>query len=605
MFLGKKKKIQKDNPPLAEKSELPKKAENEVQSFYDRPRVCSIDLPDECVEALKSHKHDCYLGTLGPIVEVPNTRRDSAHFCLLNYVFPQNLHEYDIVIIDLQNKRTVQYDDEDHIRTHIKGHSNLSLVSSYPQTLFDPRALSANILKKRLRPLMAKDSILIVFADEQEKITYYPVVITERRPKHLDSETHWLYEFYSNMPSNQNLVGKDTIVVFNKDTDIGNLLSRHNSDATYTITFNHPTHWEGDDRIKDKNFIPLMSADPDKIISFTRVMEKSFTFFFPHIKNKPDFLVDLFERVCPGICPKLFPHSTQFSWKISSEYRLPNENDLLDEKKRLAEDYVKSLEELESRIDANRQEYGFLHDLLTESGSSLVKTIENYIGWLGLENITNLDETNPELKEEDLRVETEKGQLVIEIKGIGGTSTDGECSQVSKFKYRRSKERGSFDVFGLYLVNHQRYLPPEERTNPPFNTTQIQDAKNDERGLLTTYDLFKLYFNIANGFVLKEDAREALFQYGLVEFTPSNAIFIAKPLEIHHNGYVVIFKIEGIELTVGMTIIVKDNGYYRPAKIIEIQLDGNSVNAVDTGEIGVKLSDKVHSRVEFWLKKDS
>jgi hypothetical protein len=54
-----------------------------------------------------------------------------------------------------------------------------------------------------------------------------------------------------------------------------------------------------------------------------------------------------------------------------------------------------------------------------------------------------------------------------------------------------------------------------------------------------------------------------------------------------------------------MTIIVKDNGYYRPAKIIEIQLDGNSVNAVDTGEIGVKLSDKVHSRVEFWLKKDS
>lgn len=605
MIFGKKKMMQKDNPPLAEKSELQKKTGTEVQAFYDRPRVCSIDLSEECIEALKSHKYECYLGTLGPIVEVPNMRRDSNHLCLPNCEFPQNLHEYDIVIIDLQNKTTVQYDIEDHRRTDVKGHRNLLLVSSYPQTLFDPRALSANILEKRLRPLMDRDSILVVFADQQEKITYHPVVITESGSKHLDSEEHWLYEFYRDMPGNKNLVGKDTNVVFDKDTDIGNLLSHHNSDATYTITFIHPTHWEGDDRIKDKNFIPLMCTHPDTIISFARVRENSFTFFFPHIKNKPDFLVDLFDRICPGICPKLFPHSTRFSWKASAEYRLPKENELLNEKKRLEEEYAKSLEELEARIDANRQEYGFLHDLLTQSGSTLVRSIENYIGWLGFENIINLDETNPELKEEDLRIDTEKGQLVIEIKGIGGTSTDGDCSQVSKFKYRRSKDRGAFDVFGLYLVNHQRYLPPEERTNPPFNTTQIQDAKNDERGLLTTYDLFKLYFNIINGFVLKEDAREALFQYGLVEFAPSNAIFIAKPLEIHHNGYVVIIRIDGIELRVGMTVIVKDNGYYRPAKIIEIQLDGNPVNTIDTGEIGIKLSDKVHSRVEFWLKEDS
>ena len=255
-------------------------------------------------------------------------------------------------------------------------------------------------------------------------------------------------------------------------------------------------------------------------------------------------------------------------------------------------------------IDVNREEYGVLHILLNQTGSSLVKSIENFFGWLGFENIINVDETMPELKEEDIRAESEKGQLVVEIKGISGTSTDAECSQVSKFKYRRSKERGAFDVFGLYLVNHQRYLPPEERTNPPFNNTQIQDAKNDERGLLTTYDLFKLYFNITNGFVSKEDAREALFQYGLVEFTPSKAIFVARPSEIHYNGYVAILEIADIELRVGMPIIIKDTGYYRSAKIVEIQLDGNPIATVDTGEIGIKLSDKVDRKVEFWLQKD-
>ena len=201
-------------------------------------------------------------------------------------------------------------------------------------------------------------------------------------------------------------------------------------------------------------------------------------------------------------------------------------------------------------------------------------------------------------------MESEKGLLVIEIKGIGGTSTDSECSQVSKFKYRRSKEREAFNVFGLYLVNHQRYLPPFERNNPPFNSTQIQDAKNDERGLLTTFDLFKLHFNIINNFVSKEDAREVLLQYGLIEFNPSNAIFIGKPAEIHHSGYVAILELHNVLLSVNMSIIVKDKGYYRSVTIVEIQVDGESISTVDNGEIGIKLSDKIDNKVEFWRKVD-
>ena len=283
---------------------------------------------------------------------------------------------------------------------------------------------------------------------------------------------------------------------------------------------------------------------------------------------------------------------------------MPNESDLIEEKSRLESEYVKKREDIEVRIDANRQEYGFLHDLLTQSGDLLVKTIEKYLNWIGFNSVTNMDETNPALKEEDLRVESEKGLLVIEIKGIGGTSTDSECSQVSKFKYRRSKEREAFNVFGLYLVNHQRYLPPFERNNPPFNSTQIQDAKNDERGLLTTFDLFKLHFNIINNFVSKEDAREVLLQYGLIEFNPSNAIFIGKPAEIHHSGYVAILELHNVLLSVNMSIIVKDKGYYRSVTIVEIQVDGESISTVDNGEIGIKLSDKIDNKVEFWRKVD-
>ena len=150
-------------------------------------------------------------------------------------------------------------------------------------------------------------------------------------------------------------------------------------------------------------------------------------------------------------------------------------------------------------------------------------------------------------------------------------------------------------------MNHECHKPPEERENPPFNRIQIEDAENDERGLLSTYDLFKLYFNIEGGFISKKDARSALFKYGLVKFDPSNSQFVAKPAEIHHGGFVVIFELKGVVLAMGMSVIVVDNGRCRWAEIIEIQVDGQSVEVVKVGEIGVKLSERVNKDTELWL----
>ena len=162
------------------------------------------------------------------------------------------------------------------------------------------------------------------------------------------------------------------------------------------------------------------------------------------------------------------------------------------------------LNRIEGEIESNQSKYQFLHDLITETGDSLVKSIECFFAYLGFRNIINMDETNPDIKEEDLQISLEQGLLVIEAKGIGGTSKDSECSQISKIKFRRAKERNKFDVFALYIVNHQRYLPPLERKNPPFSEKQIEDAQSDERGLLTTYELFKLYFHISNYYLLSK-----------------------------------------------------------------------------------------------------
>jgi hypothetical protein len=414
---------------------------DESVQIQERPRICLIDLEDECVQTLNSRGFNCYSGTLGPLVEVPNRKKYDQHQCLPNFDFPLNLHEYDIVVIDLQSPKKVAYIREDHTRTQTKGQTQTVLRSSFPETVFDPRALAATILEFELRPFMEKESILIVFAAEAETVEYHPISITADGSMRLNSETHAIYSFYPRLPTHKNITGQDTIVVVDKGTEIGSLLERHNYEATYSIIFDHPTFREGSDRVKDEDFAPLMNAKTKGIVAFVhRTKRNSFTFFLPRIRRKTIFLTDLFETVLPRVLPSLFPYSTQFAWLDDAKYSLPNEDALLHEKKQLEEEYKTRLKELEDRIDDNYQQYGFLHDLLIQSGQAFVKTVENYLGWLGFENVVNVDETNPELQEEDLRVETDRGLLIIEIKGIGGTSTDSECAQISKVKYRRSKE---------------------------------------------------------------------------------------------------------------------------------------------------------------------
>jgi hypothetical protein len=87
----------------------------------EKPKICAIDLDQKIVEALKSKGLDCFSGTLGSQVKVPNLSRYDPHPCLLNCNFPPNLHEYDIVIIDLKAQEPIEYIESEHIHSFVKG----------------------------------------------------------------------------------------------------------------------------------------------------------------------------------------------------------------------------------------------------------------------------------------------------------------------------------------------------------------------------------------------------------------------------------------------------------------------------------------------------
>ena len=576
-----------------------------VQDFQQVPKILLIDFDKTDISLLTSKGFNCTSGTLGTQVEVPKESRNDEHICLLNYDFPPNLHEFNIILMNLQNVNTIPYDPKEHQHTYVKDKDTVAMRSRYPQTIFDPRPLCGAILASRLSDFITKSSLLIVFSDVKEDVSYEIVRISKNGIETTGESTYNTYSFLSSLrlPNSNNVIGKETRVSTDISPDFKKLLDAHNKEATYSIVFEYYTEWNSQqgEQVKRSTFIPLMLTSDGRIIAYADFDPKTSIFVFPHIKRKCEFLVDLFQNVLPNIFPNLFPYSTRFSWLKDKKYQLPNEELLITEKLRLEEDHAKSIEELDKKLHENYENYSWLHDLITKTGDPLVKAVERYFNFLGFPKVTNVDEEEPALKEEDLRVELEKGLLVVEVKGIGGTSTDSDCSQISKIRYRRGKDREAYDVYGLYIVNHQLYLPPQDRAYPPFTEQQILDARNDERGLLTTYELFKLYFYIQDGFVTKEAARSSLLEYGLVTFTPSDSQLLGSPLEIHYGGTVVILKLDNIHISKGIDlIVVEPHNFYR-VHIIDIQINGESVNKATNCVVGIKLDSSVSKTSQIWI----
>jgi len=323
---------------------------------------------------------------------------------------------------------------------------------------------------------------------------------------------------------------------------------------------------------------------------------------FPILSDNSNFILEFLENIAPSFIPNVFPYSTENLWTNDFEYYLPNHEKLKQEKKLLFDEWEEKNKKKEIEIADNYVKYQFLHQILTETGNELVASTITFLEWLGFVDVKDMDDVDSSKLEEDIQIENSGGLLVIEVKGIGGTSKDAECSQISKIKYRRAKERDQFDVFGLYVVNHQRHLPPLNRKTPPFTPEQISDAENDERGLLTTHQLFNLYFEISNGIISKEEARKCLYLYGLINFTPSNLQFIDTVQETFLKGTVSIINIKNVTLTVGAELFVEYKGQFKISKIIELKLDEKSVDSISNGEIGVKTDLKIEKKSNIWIK---
>ena len=576
-------------------------AEVKKDLFQEIPKICLFDFEKDDVTVLTNAGFNCDVASFGDIVKLPISLTNKEVYCRPNFVFPENLHEFDILIFDLRDRKPIEYDPRFHSDIGGAYKSSYAILCKYPQTLFDQRPISSTIISSYVREVTEKESIIIIFTSSYSNYDYQTVEFENGSESFPNDEQHSNYSFLPNLPRHKNKSGKKTIVVGGNE-DTFRLLSKYNNQFSYDIIFYHPQEYKNGYPHNSDDFFPFMLNASDEIVSYGQINNKSATLAFPQIKNKGNFILELLNSILPQITPKLFPYNTTFKWLEDEEYILPNERDLLIEKEKLGQEYERSVKAIDEQIDSNKKEYSFLHDLLKASGDKLVESVQKYFHWLGFENVVNCDDEKGGLKEEDLQIENEDGLLVIEVKGIAGKSKDSECSQIDKIVHRREKERSAFDVHGLYIVNHERFLPPTSRQNPPFTNQQVEDAITEERGLITTYQLFRIFFLIESGLVSKGDVRNSLWQKGLVAFEPSNSLFIGNPGEVFYDGRVGIFNLSAEPIIrVGDEVIITSGLNWSRDKVIGIRFNDKDVSETDEGEFGLEFSGKLSTDTVVWI----
>ncbi|MGJ3352091.1 hypothetical protein [Providencia sp. Je.9.19] len=364
------------------------------------------------------------------------------------------------------------------------------------------------------------------------------------------------------------------------------------------------------------NEIVLAKNETEDIVSLISIVKNKFLFFFPDIKNKPDFLDELFNFVLPDIpsFSKIFPNNGTFQWINNNSYITHEEKLKSSQIKKLKDDFNANLQALQHELLAlaNKEENIKTKALLTATDDELVYAVKWFLEYIEFENVTapddNVDEGENEIFEEDLNVENGRQTYLFEVKGIGGTSTDAQCSQISKIVLRRENARDDHNFKGIYIVNHQRYKDPQERAKPPFNDTQIEDAMIARRGMTYTYELFQVYHMIEVGILTREDVRAAFDQRGLINFRKSlNPI---NCVNIYHKPKVYSFDLSDtpdITISKNDKIVVRDkDNHWHLLSIESIEVNKHPLEeatASSGGNVGVKVDKFIENAKYFYLKK--
>lgn len=104
--------------------------------------------------------------------------------------------------------------------------------------------------------------------------------------------------------------------------------------------------------------------------------------------------------------------------------------------------------------------------------------------------------------------------------------------------------------------------------------------------------MFNLFFEIEEGIIRKEEARNALFVNGLIDFGPQ-VIEVGIPYKYYNQHSIACVEIKEHVVNVGDYFYYKDDIRWKKVKILSIQQESKNVESATNGRFGFKLEQRV------------
>lgn len=566
-----------------------------------KTNVCCLDLTQDCIEYLKSLDLNVFEGSLGSVFSIKWSGSAYEKTVLVDVDFPINLHEFHILIHDMENPRKRDYKSDDHQITHIDSGDNRRLECHYPVNTYDLRPYGLHKLRAHLNTIKDYRRIEILFVGSENSVEYISNAIATHNPQRLGPLSNiddWNLVFGAEKYGRRVKLG---------ESGISRVLFENRLNLTrYYRVFVQPTMLKDNKRVPDDAFIPLLVNEDGECVSYLNYHSDDYIqVVLPQVDDKAVLLKDLFENVLLKFFSYFFPDIEAHNWIYHDTYQLTDEIEIqrrINDKRR---EYEREIAQLEGIAASIREKNLPLKNLLTETGSALVGAVKSFLEWLGFENVTDKDETlrDGELKEEDISFDYNGIHMVMEVKGINGTSTDSECSQVDKIVNRRMRELNTTYVHGLYVVNHQRNIEPIKRQVPPFNENQIKDAKSQSRALVYTTQLFSLHSDIENGFISKDQARSVFLQVGLVDFH-NHLTSLGVPYNYYRDDTVICLDLNHTPVCVGDQLFYEDPlKRLVKLKVESLQQGKQDYQTLSVGNSGIKVDNKVQRNKVIYSRR--
>lgn len=567
-----------------------------------KTNVCCLDLGQNCIGYLKSLGLAVYNGSLGSVLSF-DWHKNGLYRAVIkpDYNIPENAHEYHVIIGDTTGAVQKEYDKSRNVIKKINSSKQRIMICEQPVTSLDLQPFGGYILSNRLKQSPDQRRIKIVFLGPYSEVTYYSDAIQYHDPNQIGTFSN--YDLWSVLNGNSK-VGERVKLEDNKISK--SLFEGRTSRVKYYQTFLIPTMWVEDEKVMDPHFTPLLKNENEECISYIYYHEeKGLEVVLPQVEDKAALLKSLFENILFEYCSDFFPDIEAKRWIYQPIYQSLEESHVRELMTAKKETYEREIAELEIQAEDASKKNLFMKQLLTGTGGQLVQAVKTYLEWLGFTDVIDKDGTldENEIKEEDLDLNF-NGQLVLlEVKGINGTSTDAECSQIDKVVARRMKQLKTTEVHGVYVVNNQKNVEPLSRQVPPFNENQISDAQNQDRTLIYTAQLFALYSDVENGYLTKEEVRSCFLKPGVADFHTSLKS-LGKPYKTFSKNSVICIELAGEKISVGDMLYYKDNLQRLVGiKVESIEQDNKPICQADNGKTGIKVSQKVPNNAVIYCKR--